>query len=132
MVRAGPGSIVFVLAWFLRAPDPGEVVGIAAPKLAQTARSYTPREALGTPVFWLLYIMFVMVAASGLMATAQIAPIAKDFSVGDVVILFGASALSVALIVDNVCNGGRVLCSAGFQTRSAANTPWRSPSVWAE
>ena len=38
---------------------------------------------LSTPVFWLLYIMFVMVSASGLMATAQIAPIAKDFNVGD-------------------------------------------------
>jgi OFA family oxalate/formate antiporter-like MFS transporter len=99
------GGIVFILAWVLRAPDPGEVVGVAAPKVAQTARSYTPREALATPVFWLLYIMFIMVSASGLMATAQIAPIAKDFNVGDVVILFGASALSVALIVDSVCNG---------------------------
>ena len=100
------GGLVFILAWVLRAPDPGEMVGIASPKVAQTARSYTPREALGTSVFWVLYVMFVMVSASGLMATAQIAPIAKDFNVGDVVILFGASALSVALIVDNVCNGG--------------------------
>jgi OFA family oxalate/formate antiporter-like MFS transporter len=47
-----------------------------------------------------------MVSASGLMATAQIAPIAKDFNVGDVVILFGVSTLSLALIIDNVCNGG--------------------------
>jgi OFA family oxalate/formate antiporter-like MFS transporter len=100
------GGMVFILAWVLRAPDPGEIVGIASPKVPQTARSYTPRQALGTPVFWVLYIMFVMVSASGLMATAQIAPIAKDFNVGDVVILFGASALTVALIVDNVCNGG--------------------------
>jgi len=100
------GGIVFVLAWFLRAPDPDEMVGIAAPRVMQTARSYTPRQVLGTPVFWLLYIMFIMVSASGLMATAQIAPIAKDFGVGDVVILFGASALSVALVVDSICNGG--------------------------
>jgi OFA family oxalate/formate antiporter-like MFS transporter len=100
------GGIVFILAWVLRAPEPGELVGLASPKVPQTARSYTPREILTTPVFWLLYIMFVMVSASGLMATAQIAPIAKDFNVGDVVILFGASALTVALIVDNVCNGG--------------------------
>jgi len=120
------GGIVFILAWFLRAPDPGETVGISSPKVAQTARSYTPRQALGTPVFWILYVMFVMVSASGLMATAQIAPIAKDFNVGDVVILLGASALSV----DSVCNGGaRPLFG---WTRSAANTPWRSPSVWAE
>lgn len=100
------GGIVFILAWSLRAPEPGEMAGLAAPKVVQTVRSYTPREILATPVFWLLYIMFIMVSASGLMATAQIAPIAKDFNVGDVVILFGASALSVALIVDNICNGG--------------------------
>ena len=59
-----------------------------------------------TPVFWLLYIMFVMVSASGLMATAQIAPIAKDFNVGNVILFGGASTLTVALIVDNLCNGG--------------------------
>ena len=40
-------------------------------------------EVLLSPVFWLLYIMFVMVSARGLMATAQIAPIAKDFDVGN-------------------------------------------------
>ena len=100
------GGLVFILAWVLRAPEPGETVGLASPKVAQTARSYTFWEVLGTPVFWVLYVMFVMVSASGLMATAQIAPIAKDFNVGDVVILFGATTLTVALIVDNVCNGG--------------------------
>jgi len=100
------GGIVFILAWLVRAPDPGEMAGVAAPKVAQSARSFSPLEVLGTPVFWLMYIMFVIVSASGLMATAQIAPIAKDFNVGNVVLLFGASTLSLALIVDNVCNGG--------------------------
>jgi OFA family oxalate/formate antiporter-like MFS transporter len=102
----GQGGLVFLLAWLLRAPDPGEMAGSAAPKVAQSQRSYSPWEVLSTPVFWLLYAMFVIVSASGLMATAQIAPIAKDFNVGNVVLLFGASTLSVALIVDNVCNGG--------------------------
>src|SRR5208283_4931955 len=37
--------------------------------------------------------------------TAQIAPIAQDFNIGDVVIFFGATTLSTALIIDNVCNG---------------------------
>jgi MFS transporter, OFA family, oxalate/formate antiporter len=58
-----------------------------------------------SPIFWLLYVMFVLVSASGLMATAQIALIAKDFNVANTAVMFGASALSVALIVDNVCNG---------------------------
>ena len=99
------GGIVFLVAWMLRAPDPGEMTGMAAPKVAQTTRNYTPAQVLTKPVFWLLYVMFVMVSASGLMATAQIAPIAKDFNIGDVIVFFGATTLSAALIIDNICNG---------------------------
>src|ERR1700739_2005246 len=54
------GGLVFLLALLLRAPDPGEIAGVGAPKVAQTSRSYTPIQVLSTPVFWLLYIMFVM------------------------------------------------------------------------
>jgi OFA family oxalate/formate antiporter-like MFS transporter len=100
------GVIVFMLAWLFRAPEPGELAGTAAPKVKQSSRSYTPGEVLKAPVFWVLYIMFVLVSASGLMATAQIALIAKDFNVANVAILGGATALSVALIVDNLANGG--------------------------
>jgi OFA family oxalate/formate antiporter-like MFS transporter len=100
------GAVVFVLAWLLRAPEPGELASAPAAKVAQSSRSYNPKDVLMTPVFWLLYIMFVMVSASGLMATAQLAPIAKDFNVSTVVILFGLSTLSLAAIVDNICNGG--------------------------
>jgi OFA family oxalate/formate antiporter-like MFS transporter len=100
------GAVVFVLAWFLRAPEPGELANAPAAKVAQSARSYSPKEVLFTPVFWLLYIMFVMVSASGLMATAQLAPIAKDFNVSSVIILGGLSTLSLAAIIDNICNGG--------------------------
>jgi OFA family oxalate/formate antiporter-like MFS transporter len=100
------GGLVFVLAWLLRGPEPGEMAGVAAPKVAQSSRSYTPLEALSTPVFWILYIMFVMVSASGLMATAQLAPIAGDFNVGSVVILGGLTTLALAGIVDNLANGG--------------------------
>jgi OFA family oxalate/formate antiporter-like MFS transporter len=98
------GGIVFVLAWLLRGPELSEI-NTTAPKVAQSARSYTPMEVLQSPVFWLLYIMFVMVSGSGLMATAQIAPIANDFGVANTVLLFGATTISVALIVDNVANG---------------------------
>jgi OFA family oxalate/formate antiporter-like MFS transporter len=102
----GQGAIVFLLAWLLRGPEPGEVISTTAPKVIQSGRSYSPWEVLRSPVFWLLYIMFVMVSGSGLMATAQIAPIAKDFNVGNTVLLFGATTITVALIVDNICNGG--------------------------
>jgi OFA family oxalate/formate antiporter-like MFS transporter len=61
---------------------------------------------LASPVFWLLYVMFVLVSASGLMVTAQIALIAKDYGVSQTVILFGASTLIVAGVIDNLANGG--------------------------
>ncbi len=102
------GVIVLMLAWLLRAPEADEIAAMsrmAPPKVMQSARSYTPGEVLVSPVFWVLYIMFVMVSASGLMATAQIALIARDYNVANMAILGGATALSVALIVDNVANG---------------------------
>jgi OFA family oxalate/formate antiporter-like MFS transporter len=99
------GAIIFVVAWALRAPYPEETVSAAPPKVMQTADSYSPQAMLATPVFWVLYIMFLLVAASGLMATAQIALIARDFHVANVVLLLGGTALTVALLVDNVANG---------------------------
>ena len=99
------GTVVFVLALLLRGPEPGEMAGAPAPKVAQAAKSSSPKEVLVSPVFWLLYIMFVMVSASGLMATAQIAPIAGDFKVGDQIVFWGATTLTAALIIDNLANG---------------------------
>ncbi len=96
---------MFVAAWLLRAPEPKELRITKAAKVAQSLRNYSPMEVLATPVFRLLYVMFVLVSASGLMATAQIAPIAKDSNVGDTVVFFGATTLTAALIMDNGANG---------------------------
>ncbi len=99
------GGVVFVLALLLRGPDASEMAGAPPPKVAQSARSFSPKDVLISPIFWLLYVMFVMVSASGLMATAQIAPIAADFKVGDQIVFWGATTLTAALIIDNVANG---------------------------
>jgi OFA family oxalate/formate antiporter-like MFS transporter len=99
------GAIVFVLAWFLRMPAPGEVPATQSANVIQTTESFTPREVLATPTFWVLYIMFIMVSASGLMATAQIALIAKDYNVADAIIFAGGTTLTIALLVDNIMNG---------------------------
>jgi OFA family oxalate/formate antiporter-like MFS transporter len=99
------GAIVVILAWFLRSPAPGEVPVTTQPKIVQSSESYSPSQVLVTPVFWVLYIMFVLVSASGLMATAQIALIAKDYNLADTIVAFGATTLTVALLVDNIANG---------------------------
>src|SRR4051812_16218220 len=104
----GQGIVVVIVALLLRAPAAGEVAAPAAPAVQQTRRDYTPGETLRTPVFWVMYVMFVMVGAGGLMAVAQLAPIARDFKVADVpVSLLGLTmpALTFALAIDRILNG---------------------------
>src|SRR5450631_521636 len=102
----GQGVVVFVLGWLLLAPRPGQVP--ASTLVQQSALNYTPVEMLRTPIFWVMYLMFVLVGAGGLMATAQLAPIANDFKVAGVpVTLIGITlpALTFALSIDRVLNG---------------------------
>ena len=105
----GQGLAVFFLGWFLRQPsvDLGRLVARSGAKKAAVV-DRTPTEMARTPVFWVMYLMFVMMAAGGLMATAQLAPIANDFRVADVpVSLLGLTlpALTFALSIDRVLNG---------------------------
>src|SRR5262249_54047510 len=80
----GQGLIVIIFSLVLRAPAAGEVSVAAAPAVQQSRRDYGPAEVLRTPAFWVMYVMFVMVGTGGLMATAQLAPIAKDFQIDGV------------------------------------------------
>ena len=102
----GQGTVIFILAWLLRPPVAGEVPTGSAVKVLQSKTSSTPGQMLKSPVFWLLYIMFVLVSASGLMVTAQIALIAKDYGVASTVVLFGETTLIVSGVIDNLANGG--------------------------
>jgi OFA family oxalate/formate antiporter-like MFS transporter len=104
----GQGIIVVLVSLFLKAPQAGEVPLPVSPTVQQTRRDYEPMQVLKTPVFWVMYLMFVMVGAGGLMATAQLAPIAKDFNVDGVpVSILGLTlpALTFALSIDRVLNG---------------------------
>ncbi len=104
----GQGIIVVLVGLLLRAPQAGEAPAPAAPAVQQTRRDYEWKEVLRSPPFWVMYVMFVMVGAGGLMATAQLAPIAKDFKIDNVpVSLLGITlpALTFALSIDRVLNG---------------------------
>jgi MFS transporter, OFA family, oxalate/formate antiporter len=99
------GAVVFALAWIMRAPLAGETPSADNVKVVQTKESFTPGRTLASPVFWLLYVMFVLVSASGLMATAQIALVAKDYGLSKTPLILGTATLTLALLVDNVMNG---------------------------
>jgi MFS transporter, OFA family, oxalate/formate antiporter len=102
------GIVVVVVGMLIMAPTAQFIAN--APKIAPGASRYqsSPTQMLKTPVFWVMYIMFIMMAAGGLMATAQLAPIAKDFGVAKVpVSLLGITlpALTFALSIDRILNG---------------------------
>jgi OFA family oxalate/formate antiporter-like MFS transporter len=103
----GQGIVVVVLSLLLVMP-PAVNAKAGNAKVAQTLRQVAPLEVVRQPVFWVLYAMFVMVCAGGLMATAQLGPIAKDFQVAGVpVSLVGITlpALTFALSIDRILNG---------------------------
>jgi OFA family oxalate/formate antiporter-like MFS transporter len=92
-------------------------------------------DIIREPVFWVMYLMFVLVAAGGLMAVAQLAPIAKDFKIAEVpVSILGLTipALTFALTIDRVLNGlttatgnwHAVFLVAGIMNIAAALLAW--------
>jgi OFA family oxalate/formate antiporter-like MFS transporter len=60
----GQGLIVVLVAQMMRAPAAGEVCRAGRQPSADAARLHAG-PVLATPVFWIMYAMFVMVGAGG-------------------------------------------------------------------
>ncbi len=102
------GLIVLGAAMLLVTPPLGGPAEQKAPTTLQGVRDYRPSETLRSPVFWIMYVMFVLVGAGGLMAVAQLGPIAKSFGISnEPVTLIGITlaTLTFALSLNNVMNG---------------------------
>jgi len=100
------GGIVFVMAWLLLVP-PAQLAN-AVVKPTQTAHGYTPTQVLKSPVFYVMYIMFVLIASGGLTMAASMAPIAKDLKIDKIPVeLFGMAmpALAFALFLNRIFDG---------------------------
>jgi OFA family oxalate/formate antiporter-like MFS transporter len=106
------GIGIFLLALLLVRPHAPKVTAGKAQIISRV--DYSTKEMLKTPVFWLIYLIYVAVAAGGVMATAQLGPIAHDYGFAAMpMTLFGATLplLTMALSIDNVANGlTRPLC----------------------
>ena len=100
------GSIVLIVAGGLRIAPAAYLQ--AAPQRSQSPLSFTPAQVLRQPLFWLNYLMFVLVAAGGLVMTASVAPLARDLKVAKVPVdLFGLviAAGVYALILQRIFDG---------------------------
>jgi OFA family oxalate/formate antiporter-like MFS transporter len=104
----GQGTVIMLVALMLRAPQQSDVATLVALHVQQSKRDYTPGHVLKSAPFWVMYAMFVMVGTSGLIAAAQLAPLAADFAIDKVpVSILGATmpALGFALAVGLALNG---------------------------
>ncbi len=108
------GVIIVVASLFIRAPGTQEeIVAADNIKVRQGRHDLPPSQALRSPLFWIMYLMFFLVAAGGLMSAAQLAPIAHERGIADLpVTIFGVTttAIVAALMIHNITNGvGRPL-----------------------
>jgi OFA family oxalate/formate antiporter-like MFS transporter len=103
----GQGTVVLLVGQMLSAPEHDTAVSIA-PRFEQSQKDFALPEVVKSPPFWVMYAMFVMVGVGGLMAQAQLGPMAKDFGIDSVpVAILGVTlpALTFALSLDRALNG---------------------------
>lgn len=101
------GVIGLVAAQWLRVPPEGwqpQGYSPAAASTMQARRSYTPREMLQSPIFWLLFIMMSMMSTSGLMVVSNVGPFANEYKVSQALVL-GMAALPLSLTLSRFTNG---------------------------
>ncbi len=109
------GAVVVIAALFLKAPPQGWLPKTwrLSPRgeevrQRQSAVDFTPMQMSATPHFWLMYLMMTLVATGGLMAVAQLNPMAVDFKVAKIPVSFlflTMPALQFALSADRLVNG---------------------------
>jgi len=106
------GIVVLICALFLARPPVGwtppnwkEKEAKIRVKLKLSSVDMTPLEMLRQPSFYVIYLMMTMLAFGGLVVTAQLNPMASSYHVDNVVVLWGMTALVLAITVDRLMNG---------------------------
>jgi len=94
------GVVILIVAQFLRHP-PAEAA-VARPAAAGGSqlgrRHFTTGEMLRTPQFYVMYVMFVLMATGGLLVTANAGPMAQSWGLT-------AAALTLAATLSPLANG---------------------------
>jgi MFS transporter, OFA family, oxalate/formate antiporter len=104
----GQGAVIVIIGLLLAPPDAKAVAALPKPLAVRTNRpQFDWRQMIRTPVFWVMYLMFVLMGAGGLFVTANLKQIAVAFKVADVQISFGLTlkAILFALFLDKIMNG---------------------------
>ena len=131
----GQGLAIVCAAQFLRNPVIGEVASAAAvkPKIRTHHEDFSSPEMLRTPHFYLLYVMMFLMGVSGLMVTAQLAPLADSFKISAAAVTFalsmnpianGASRLFWGSVSDHLGRERTMICAFLIQSAALLSVPW--------
>src|SRR5919198_336722 len=106
------GVLVLMAALFLAKPPadwtpPGwkEKEAQIKAHVQSSSVDMTPWQMVRTGSFWMIYGMMTLLAFGGLVVTAQLNPMAVSYHVDKVTIIFGWTALVMAIEVDRILNG---------------------------
>jgi OFA family oxalate/formate antiporter-like MFS transporter len=96
------GLVIVAVAQFLRHP-PAEPASAPKPAAATAGkqigrRQFTTVEMLRTPQFYVMYVMFVLMATGGLLVTANAGPMARSWGLS-------LGALTIAATLSPLANG---------------------------
>jgi len=106
------GFVVLFASLFLARPPIGwtppnwkEKEAKIRAKVKTSAADMTPLQMLQQPSFYVIYLMMTMLAFGGIVVTVQLNPMASSYHVDKVIVLWGMSALVLAITVDRILNG---------------------------
>lgn len=106
------GVVVLAASLFLARPPEGwtppnwkEKEAKIKAKVRTSAVDMTPWQMLRQPSFYVIYLMMTMLAFGGIVVTVQLNPMASSYHVDKVVVLWGMTALVLAITVDRILNG---------------------------
>ncbi len=106
------GVVVLAASLFLARPPVGwtppnwkEKEAKIKAKVRTSSIDMTPWQMLRQPSFYVIYLMMTMLAFGGIVVTVQLNPMASSYHVDKVVVLWGMTALVLAITVDRILNG---------------------------
>jgi len=106
------GFVVLFASLFLARPPVGwtppnwkEKEAKIRARVKTSAADMTPLQMLRQPSFYVIYLMMTMLAFGGIVVTVQLNPMASSYHVDKVVVLWGMTALVLAITVDRILNG---------------------------
>ena len=107
------GLVILVVAQFLRHPPPEPATAKTPAASAASAqigkRHFTTLEMLRTPQFYVMYVMFVLMATGGLLVTANAGPMARSWGFDKTPVSFfmwSFTTLTFAATLSPLANGG--------------------------